>query len=158
VHAARLATPADIGELERLYGRLRADMEAQKPIWHLVDGLPEPIGAAFAEALAADDVAVFVGTWDDVPVGFMLVRDLAMLPQAGDARRGLIDLVYVEPEAREVGVGEALLDAALAWLSQRGIRLYDARVLPGLREPKNFFEGAGFSARSILMHHAADPA
>jgi len=158
VHAARLATASDIPELSRLYGRLRADMEAQKPIWHLVDGLAEPVDAAFAEGLGADDVAVFVGTWDGVPAGFVLVRDLAMLPQAGGARRGLIDLVYVEPEAREVGVGEALLDAALGWLSDRGIRLYDARVLPGLREPKNFFEGAGFSARSILMHHAADQA
>jgi hypothetical protein len=34
-----------------------------------------------------------------------------------------------------------------------GIRLFDARVLPGHRLAKNFFEAGGFSARLIIMHH-----
>ncbi len=36
----------------------------------------------------------------------------------------------------------------------RGHRFFDARVSPGHRHAKNFFESNGFSARLIVMHHA----
>jgi ribosomal protein S18 acetylase RimI-like enzyme len=62
-------------------------------------------------------------------------------------------MVYVTEAARGVGVGEAMLEAALAALRARGVRRFDAIVSPGHRLAKNFFEAAGFSARRITMHH-----
>ncbi|MGA8040007.1 MAG: hypothetical protein WCA93_07860, partial [Acidimicrobiia bacterium] len=58
--------------------------------------------------------------------------------------------------AREVAIGETMRDLAMEWLRQRGIRKFDAHVLPGHRLAKNFFEAGGFSARSIIMHHDDD--
>jgi len=44
--------------------------------------------------------------------------------------------------------------AAMASMRAEGLRLFDARVSPGHRAAKNFFEAHGFSARLIVMHHA----
>ena len=76
-----------------------------------------------------------------------------LLPQAGGERIGVIDLLFTEPEARGVGVGEAMLTHGLASLRAAGIKRFDVSVLPGHRQAKNFFEAAGFKARSIIMHH-----
>ena len=60
--------------------------------------------------------------------------------------------VYVEPEARGVGVGEMLLDAVVAWATERGCIGIDSLALPGNRETKNFFESFGLVARAIVVH------
>lgn len=150
---SRPATIGDIPELGRLYRRLEAEMTALHEMWPVADGLPEPIEEAFAEALADPEIEVLVGEIDRVPFGFLLCRVEGLLPQAGGERVGSIRLVFVEEEAREVGLGEALRDTALAILRARGISKFDAHVLPGHRLAKNFFESGGFSARSIVMFH-----
>jgi GNAT superfamily N-acetyltransferase len=66
---------------------------------------------------------------------------------------GRITDLFVEPGARAVGVGEALMDALLPWFRARECRGVDATALPGNRETKNFFEMSGFTARLLVMHH-----
>ncbi len=60
----------------------------------------------------------------------------------------------MEPGARGVGVGRALLDDLVAWFSASGCRGADASALPGDRATKNFYEAAGFKARLITVHRA----
>jgi GNAT superfamily N-acetyltransferase len=60
--------------------------------------------------------------------------------------------LYVEPDAREVGVGSSLIEDAIAWAQQHGCRGIDATVLPGNRDGKNFFEMHGLVARAIRIH------
>ena len=76
-----------------------------------------------------------------------------MLAQAKGEKIGVIRLIYVEHEAREVAVGEAMRDMVMEIFRDQGITKFDAHVLPGHRLAKNFFEAGGFSARSIVMHH-----
>jgi ribosomal protein S18 acetylase RimI-like enzyme len=128
-------------------------MAEYHPMWEPADGLPEPLPEAFREALGDPATTTYLGTIDGVVLGFIMARSEPMLPQAGRERIGVIRLVFTEPEAREVGLGEAMLEALLADLRDSGHRLFDAHVLPGHRLVKNFFESAGFSARSIVMHH-----
>jgi len=64
----------------------------------------------------------------------------------------------VEPEAREVGVGEAMADALVAHCDDRRCIGIDAPALPGHRAAKNFFEAHGFTARALVMHRRLDPA
>jgi len=86
---------------------------------------------------------------DGVAVGFVE----AELVQVGEGRPICrIRALYVEPEAREVGAGEALVEAACAFAVRAGAGGIDAYALPGAREVKNFFESAGFVARLIVMH------
>jgi ribosomal protein S18 acetylase RimI-like enzyme len=90
---------------------------------------------------------------DGYPFGFVWARVEQILPQAEGAEVGSIRLIYVEPEAREVSLGEEMRDHIMDLLRERGISRFDAHVLPGHRLAKNFFEAGGFSARSIIMHH-----
>lgn len=152
--AARFAGPDDLPALLSLYSSLEAEMTSIHPMWPLADGLAEPIDKAFTDAFSDALTILYLGTIDDVPFGFLLARIEELLPQAKGEQVGSIRLVFVESEAREVGVGEAMRDRAMSDLRQQGITRFDAHVLPGHRLVKNFFEAGGFSARSIIMHHA----
>jgi ribosomal protein S18 acetylase RimI-like enzyme len=151
--SARPAVLADIPELVRLYGRLIEEMVALKAVWALTEGLPEPLENAFEAAITAGDAWVSVGMLDGAPVGFLLGRSEALLPQAGGERVAAVRLIYTEPEAREVGIGEALMNGFLEERRAEGYRYFDAHVSPGHRLAKNFFESNGFKARHIVMHH-----
>lgn len=150
---ARPATTDDLDELVRLYRLLADEMREYHRMWELADGLTEPVIDALRQALQDHDTAIYLGTIDNSVFGFILGRSEPLLAQARGERIGSIRFVFTEQEAREVGVGEAMRDALLEEFRKRGLRLFDAHVLPGHRLVKNFFESGGFSARSIVMHH-----
>jgi GNAT superfamily N-acetyltransferase len=93
---------------------------------------------------------VVVGTIDDAVVGLAIGR----VDEVGESAIGVVDALYVEVEARKVGVGSALLERLVEWFVASGCRGVDAAALPGDRDVKNFFESSGFKARLITMHRA----
>jgi GNAT superfamily N-acetyltransferase len=97
------------------------------------------------------DALVLVGTFDGVVVGYGLVQRETLRDGTAIA---VIDGLYVEPDARGVGVGEALMEEVLAWSVAAGCRGIDGFALPGDRETKNFFERFGLTARAILVHRS----
>ena len=127
-------------------------MEALRPVWPLTDGLDEPAGDALDRMLGAPEWRLILGLLDGAPVGFLAWRDEPMLPQAGGERIAAVRYLLTEPEARRVGVGEAMVSHYLDEAIRRGFRRFDAHVSPGHREAKNFFESNRFKARSIVMH------
>jgi ribosomal protein S18 acetylase RimI-like enzyme len=153
---ATVATPDDLEALESLYRGLEAEMTGLHRMWPLADGLDEPVSESLRRALGSPETLVLVGRIDEVPFGFLLARVEDMLVQGHGERVGVIRLIYVDPGAREVAVGEAMRDLAMEMLRERGISKFDAHVLPGHRLAKNFFEAGGFAARSIVMHHDDD--
>ena len=150
---ARRAGPKDLASLETLYRYLEREMEGLHTMWPVADGLDEPVRDSFAEALDEADTIVLIGEIDDYPFGFLMARVERLLAQADGELVGAIRLIFVDPEAREVALGEEMREMALSILRERGITKFDAHVLPGHRLAKNFFEAGGFSARSIIMHH-----
>jgi GNAT superfamily N-acetyltransferase len=110
------------------------------------------IGEAWPRAI--DERAVFVaaipstgdGGGTEAVVGY-LVADLVDDPMLV-AR---IDQVFVESEARELGFGDALVDAAMAWGRLAGAELIEAETLPGDRNLKNLYERAHVTARLITV-------
>ncbi len=150
---ARLATPVDVPSLTNLYRMLEKEMVALHPMWPLADGLKEPVEASLATSIGDPSQVVIVGEIDGYPFGFLLGKVEPLLPQARGELVGSIRLVFVEEEARQVAVGEAMRDMAMDLFREKGITKFDAHVLPGHRLAKNFFEAGGFSARSIVMHH-----
>ncbi len=105
------------------------------------------------EALADADRLVVVGTLDTVEVGFALARCAVV----GLTPIGIVDALYVEPAARQVSVGEAMVDAIVEWCERRGCRGVDAPALPGSRPAKAFFEDHGFVTRLLVMHRPLTP-
>ena len=82
---------------------------------------------------------------DDVVVGYM-VADL------GGDHIVRIDQVWVTPEARELGFGDGLLEAAIASARERGAIAVEGQSLPGDRQTKNLYERAGIVARLITTY------
>ncbi len=149
---SRPATNDDLDELTRMYRLLEAEQAALRPLWPVADGLDEPILDSFCEILDDAESVLLVGTIDDIPVGFLWARPEDLLTQANGERVGVIRLIFTEEPARGVGIGDAMASSALDRLRGLGLRYFDARVSPGHRLAKNFFEANGFKARLIFMH------
>jgi ribosomal protein S18 acetylase RimI-like enzyme len=149
--AARAAVPGDGPRLAVLVGQARAEFAEQRggDVFNAREGRAEPVGDA---PLDAD--AVWVGTLDQVVVGYAAARIETL---RDGARLGVITDLFVEPDARAVGVGESLVGAVLSWSAAQGCQGVDAAALPGNRSAKNFFEEAGFTARLLIMHRRLDP-
>jgi ribosomal protein S18 acetylase RimI-like enzyme len=140
---ARSATREDLPVLRLLYRHLETEMSTLRPGWRHTNGLPLPHGAAIESKL--EDSTVAVGTFDGAVVGF-LIADFS-------DDTCVIEHMFTETEARGIGIGEAMMDFLYDEAAKRRITEFDVTVLPGHREAKNFFEGQGFRARLIVMHH-----
>jgi ribosomal protein S18 acetylase RimI-like enzyme len=70
---------------------------------------------------------------------------------------GNIETLAVDPEAREIGIGEELLRVALSFCRLAGCIGVDSYALPGARETKNFFETFGMKARLLTVHVSFQP-
>ena len=145
-----MATATDVVALQRLSTMARHEIVGQRGGASLVAALTGTAGLEgdLQTALGDDDRLVLLGMMDEVDVGFVSAR----CDRSQDQPVGVIDAIYVEPEAREVGVGEVLVDAVLAWSADRGCRGIDASALPGSRPAKAFFEEHGFVTRLLVMH------
>lgn len=120
-------------------------MERGGPLFVGREATPAPV-----LDLDAPDRVVVVGTIDDVVVGYAVARAEALRERG---RLGVIEELFVEPDARGVAVGERMMDDLLVWFAEQGCVGIDAVALPGARATKNFFERSGFSARLLVMHH-----
>jgi GNAT superfamily N-acetyltransferase len=152
VEPAREAIPADIPDLVRLAHGLREEMRDQRggPLWVTREARPEPLADWLESLMSRDDAAVVVGTIDGTIVGFGTV-EVELLRDG--SRLGVIGDLFVEQEARAVGVGESIADLIIAFCRGAHCVGIDAYALPGARTAKNFFERSGFTARALVMHH-----
>jgi len=149
--AARRATPEDLPELESMVGVALDELSPMRggSLFVQRDARSRPLDTLVAD----EDAVVLIGTIDDVPVGYAaatidVLRD--------DRRLAVVSDLFVESEARGVGVGEALMDAVVAWATEHRCIGIDAMVLPGNRETKNFFETFGLTARAIVVNRVLD--
>jgi GNAT superfamily N-acetyltransferase len=151
------ARPAHAGDLPRvgaLWEEAVAEVGHQRGGRLLVRALDGVTGADrgrapdLAAALTDPDRMIVVGQLDGQTFGF----GLAHLERAGEPLLAVVDAIYVDRPAREVGVGEAVLEALAAWAAERGAEGVDAPALPGSRAAKAFFETNGFIARLLVMH------
>jgi GNAT superfamily N-acetyltransferase len=148
---ARRADQDDLPRLTELSQAALAQLTAGRGGALLAEhqGRSEPVGQALGRALRDAARSAWVGTIDDDIVGYAMART-ERLP--GGNTLGVVEALFVESGARDVGVGEALMDALMGWFVERGCTGVDTVALPGDRQSKNFFESSGFKARLIVMH------
>jgi len=97
----------------------------------------------WAEVLVQAGQHVWVATIDGAVVGYL------QLHIAGTAAE--VMQVYVHPEAREVGFGDWLLEAAMEAARSLDCTVLEGTALPGDRATKNLYERAGIKARKITV-------
>jgi GNAT superfamily N-acetyltransferase len=151
VESVRPAGTDDLDELVHLADAAIVEKREQKggAVWERRESRGATVRASLADALASDNHHVTVGLLHDVPVGYGVAR-VETLTDGG--RLGVVEDLYVDPGAREVGMGEALMDALLDWCRDEGCFGVDSLALPGDRATKNFFESFGLVARAIVVH------
>lgn len=151
MEAARRARPEDAERLATLTGdAVSEQLEGRGGrIWAQREARAVPAHDTLAAAIADPGQLVLVGTIDETVIGYAVTRVEAL---GDDTLLGVITDIFVEPGARAVGVGEALVNEAVTWCTERGCVGIDALALPGNRQTKNFFETFGFKARAIVVH------
>jgi GNAT superfamily N-acetyltransferase len=148
----RPATHRDLDELERLVLRSRDHLAAEKGggVFLSREARADPVGAALAAEVDADESLVLVGCLGDVVVA----HATATVEHTASGPLAVVRDLYVEPEARGVGLGRLLMEQLVTWAAEAGCVGIDAEALPGDRATKNFFEGFGLVARKITVHRA----
>ncbi len=143
---ARPATEADRAACGRLLGEALAGAASMRGGPVLV-GQRTPDGLIARWSEGRDRSGFFVGEFEGAVVGV-----LGVVAQPADGvRRGRIECCYVEAPARAVGVGAALMEAAVSWSTAAGCEEVDALALPGDRLTKQRLEAAGFTARLLTL-------
>ena len=109
---------------------------------------------ALLERWSGPGAQLLVGEFERAVVGVLGVT--IARGEAGLPRRGLIEGCFVESGARGVGVGSALLQAAVEWCRSQECAEVDAIALPGDRFTKQRLEGAGFTTRLLTLSRRLD--
>jgi len=150
VEEVRRAEPADLDRCrELLAGAI--DASARQRGASLLVAAAGDTTAGLADAWHDDPSSVlFVGTYDGAVVGVAAGR----LAPVGGRHLGRVECCYVEPEARAVGVGAAMIQALLGWFGEQGCTDVDALALPGDRSTKQLLESSGFKARLLVLHRS----
>ncbi len=147
MEGARPAAPGDLPRVLQLRDEATAELAGRRGGALLLAESRQP--APFVLPADSDPVrTVAVGTLDGEVVGYGAAR----IDSVGGQPLGVIDELFVEPDGRSVGVGEAMMEWLLAWCAERGCQRMDGRALPGDRMAKGFFEAHGFTARLLVMH------
>ena len=152
--AARPATNPDLSALSMLADAFRIEQREARGgvLWDEREA--QEHGDAPLEASMADpDALCVVGTINEVVLAFAVV---GLERIRSGATIGRIEQLFVDPQARAVGVGEAMMEHVVEWCHSKACIGIDAYALPGERLTKNFFESNGFVARLLTMHHRFD--
>jgi ribosomal protein S18 acetylase RimI-like enzyme len=97
----------------------------------------------FDEWIVADDKAYFIaGDEKKDIIGFVLCMIDNTL-----SKDGSISDLYVVPESREHGVGKSLVEKAIAWLKEKGVKHVALAVQKQNTSAVKVYEAAGFSQK-----------
>ena len=149
--ACRPAAPDDVPRLVELVEAAIAELREGRggEVWSRQAARQAPFAPELQRQLAAPDHVVLAGTVDDLVMGYGVARVDEL---ADGGRLGVVTDLYTDPGQRELGLGEIVMDALVAWCRDQGCFGVDSLALPGDRHTKNFFESFGLVARAIIVH------
>ena len=148
MEGCRVATESDVPRIAELAEQAVAELRQQRggEVWARRDGRVPPFAPRLQEQVDTPTDRVLVGTIDEVIVGYAVAH-------ADDGLCIVTDL-FVDPGARGVGIGEAMMTDLVEWATANGCYGVDSLALPGDRATKNFFESFGLVARAIVVHRS----
>jgi len=155
VEHARRATTTDIDALARLWEEAVAELDGQRGGTLLAGSLARPDIFGYLSACLNDpDRLIVVGLIDGVEVGVAS----AICNRERREPVAALEVIFVEPQARQIGVAETMIEVVTEWAGEKRCAGVDAPALPGNRAAKAFFETHGFLARLLIMHRPVAPA
>ena len=144
---ARLADLEDEQYFTDLFTTARIETSSSKgfELWNQLESVGNTPESTFKEFTADTQKAIVIGEYEHYPLGYMLIELLTI----DDKSATNIHEVFVDPDARGVGIGEVIMDFTIDWSRANGSALIMGRTFPGDRATKNFFERFRITARLI---------
>ena len=117
MEGVRLATVEDLEALEEFAAQAVEEQIDNRggTIWGRRETRSQPYRASLEAALNDPDQDLWVGLIDEAAVGYAVAR--AEVLRTGEIL-GIVSDLWVEPAAREVGVGEALINEIIGWCKE----------------------------------------
>jgi ribosomal protein S18 acetylase RimI-like enzyme len=135
-HAIRRAGVADAEDVGRLLHDFNAEYDDYTPG-------PEAMGKRIAELLGSGDVTVLIGGTG--PDGLAVLRFRPSL--WSETLDSYLEELYVVPDRRGQGMGQALMEAALETARAEGARYMDLGTAETDTAARGLYEKLGFSNR-----------
>ena len=149
----RRAQPGDAGALVELAGAVASEPEG----WLISDGAWRTPGEErrFLRALRRrDDAAVFIAELSEHMGTGVIVGRLSLGRDPHPASRHVADLgLMVSAAHRRQGIGVALLDEAVAWARDVGVRKLELHVFPHNEAAIALYERFGFRREGYRRGH-----
>ncbi len=101
-----------------------------------------------AKDLTRGEVLVAVARDGDEDIGYCIA-------QAADGR-GEVASIFVLPQYRGYGVGDALIDSAVKWLKENGAQPISLSVTSGNEGVFGFYERHGFYPRMTVLRYVEE--
>lgn len=73
-----------------------------------------------------------------------------------DTDRGIVENIYVVPEARDQGVGSALMDHAESTLAKRGAAIVALSVMAANERGRSFYSNRGYESHRVIFERRLD--
>jgi ribosomal protein S18 acetylase RimI-like enzyme len=118
----RPATVADAERIAELRLALLGEHKSNAIYSRVRRDAPSRAVGLTKEQLASENQVIFVATRNDRIVGMLRCTDQRGHRLLRPARYAMIGTVYVEPSVRRQGVLRSLMDAAIAWSCERGLK------------------------------------
>jgi ribosomal protein S18 acetylase RimI-like enzyme len=113
----------------------------------LYDATPPPDQDTVARVLAHPANTVFAARADGRITGLLTL----VLIELGTGREARIEDVVVDPSARRLGTGRALVDAALSAAAAAGARHVDLTSAPYRESARRLYQAMGFVPRDTTV-------
>ena len=98
------------------------------------------------------DAAIFVYDCDGDLPGMCIVKIDYSPPIMEEIERAEITDLGVREDRRRCGIGRALVDEALAWVSDAGVSRVEVQVATGNVEGQAFWRSRGFGSLMDVLH------
>jgi ribosomal protein S18 acetylase RimI-like enzyme len=139
----RLATAADLPEIAGMYAQMDTFF---RRLSYRFPEVPD-VGAAWVDSFRRSlgrFSQVHLAERDGQIVGFMLSRIKQVAPYLGGVRVGELSDMWIDPDARRLGIGEELSRQAIDWLRAQGVHSVEVQILEGNEPIWRLYARMGF--------------
>ena len=150
----RPARPQEIDRIAALWSLITDHHASLDPLFRMRRGpVAEGELRELLRALRRDpDAEFFVCDVEGTPVGLCIVRIDHAPPILEETERAEISDVGVRPEWRRRGIARRLVEAAQAWVRERGVARIEIQVASGNREGQAFWRAMGYADLMDVLH------